>query len=404
MTSRIRKTAFGAGALLLLALLAGGAFRDRAPAPGSVEARMEPVRIWSTYEGYLESRTVRNIMPRIGGSATVVELAPEGSVVKEGDVLVRFDSSQFDREVLRLERDFRIARADLEGLTNAKLPLELRDLEMRMLQAQADHAAEARFLGDARDLLKEGLLAEAEIRQQEQKVESLRSQAENLKEQLRLTREFLHPSTVERAETALAAAAQEFQVARSQVSNCTIYAPAAGVVIYKPMSVAGEYRTARVGDTLYKNQPFMALPDMSNLVAHLDVPESELSRVRAGQPVVILPRAFSDLQFHGVVESVGSMAQTRMDRPSWQKFFHVIVALGEGGEQLRSGMSVLCRVLIHDEPSALVVLRAAVRWDGAEPYCLVGRREKRPVKLGPADEQRFIVREGLRAGESVLIE
>lgn len=403
----MKKIGIISAGLLLLIIAASGAFRGERQELGAVEVRREPVKIWSTYEGYLESRTVGNIMPRVGGSATVIELAAEGSIVKEGDVLVRFDSSQFDREVMRLERDFMTARSDLEGLTNAKLPLELHDLEMRMLKAQSDYSTEAQFLQDSQELLKEGLVAEIEVLQEKQKVESLKAQADNLSEQLKLTSEFLHPSTVERAQTLLAAAEQEFRAAQRQVSNCTIYAPSAGIVIYKPLSVGGEYRTARVGDSLYKNQPFMALPDMSNLVAHLDVPESELARVRAGQAVVIEPRSYPGATFNGVVETVGSMAQSRMDRPNWQKYFHVIVALRDGGDQLRSGMSALCRVLTHDEADAVVVPRGAVKWDGTEPYCLVSRRnhrDKKYVKLGPADEQRFVVLEGVEAGDRVFVE
>lgn len=396
-----------AGAIILL-LAAGAAFRGGSDdTPNEAVVRREPLQVWVTYDGYIESRNVRNIMPKIGGSATVIELAPEGAFVREGDVLVRFDSSQFDRDLVRLERDYLTARSDLAGLTNAKLPLELQDLEMRLLKAQADHAAEAKFLDDSQELLREGLVAEAEIQQQRQKVESLKAQADNLAGQLELTRRFLHPAAVERAETAVRSAEQELLAARRQVENCTILAPSEGVVVYKPLSVGGEYRTARVGDSLFKNQPFMALPDMSNLVVHLDVPESELSRVRIGVPVVLQPRAFPDQRFTGTVESVGSMAQSRVDRPNWQRYFHVIVALRDGGDALRSGMSVLCRLLVTDEPDALVVPRVAVRWDDPSPYCLVRERggaRKAPVELGPADESRFIVRSGLKEGDRVRIE
>lgn len=402
----MRKIVIPAG-LLLVAAVAAGFLRHPRAESTDVAARREPLQVWTTYDGYLESRTVRNIMPKIGGSATVIEIAPEGSVVKEGDVLVRFDSSQFDREQLRLERDYLTAESDLESLTNAKLPLERQDLEMRQLQAQADYAAEAKYLEDSRDLLKEGLVAEAEVLQQKQKVESLKAQADNLEDQLKLTVQFLHPAEIERAETALRSAQQEWATAQRQISNCTIVAPSDGIVVYKPLSVGGEYRTARVGDTLFKNQPFMALPDMSNLVVHLDVPESELSRVRIGQTVSIQPRAFPDQRFEGTVESVGSMAQSRMDRPLWQRYFHVVVALRNGSDVLRSGMSVFCRVLVLDEKDALVVPRAAVRWDGAEPYCLVlrrGRSEKTSVVLGMADEQRFKIVSGLKEGDRVAVE
>lgn len=386
---------------LLLVLLAGcGAPREAAREQAVTR---QPLQVWSGYEGYLESRTVRNIMPKLSGSATITELAPEGATVDAGDVLVRFDSAQVDRDLLRLEKEYTLAASDLNSLTNAKLPLELRDLEMRVLQARSEQAAEEQFLTDSRGLLADGLIAEAEVRKQADKVESLRLQVTNLEQQLQLTRDYLHPEAVERARTTAAAAAQERELARLQLSNCVIRAATPGMVIYKAVTVASEYRTVRVGDSLFKNQPFMAVPDMTNLVVHLDVPESELSSVREGQTVAILPRAFPDLRLAGRVASVGAMAGTRVDRPAWQKFFHVVVSLQESRPELRSGMSVLCRVLVHDDPDALVIPRTAVRWDENRPWCRLAGGARRELELGSGNEQWFAVKVGVQAGDRVQL-
>ncbi len=67
-------------------------------------------------------------------------------------------------------------------------------------------------------------------------------------------------------------------------------------------------------------------------------------------------------------------------------------------------MSVLCKILVLDESDALVVPRAAVRWEGGDPYVMLarhGKRSKTPVKLGIGNEQRFLVLDGLRAGDRV---
>jgi len=48
-------------------------------------------------------------MSRFQGSATVVELAPDGAAVPRGAVLVRFDASALRRELLKLERDQALA-------------------------------------------------------------------------------------------------------------------------------------------------------------------------------------------------------------------------------------------------------------------------------------------------------
>ena len=383
------------------------AFRSEADVGETVAIARGPIEIWSTYEGVLESRNVRNILSRLSGTTSIIDIAPEGSSVETGDLLVRFDSTVYDRDLLTAEREYTLTTSELEGLKQARLPLEIRDLELKLLQAQADLAAEEQFLEDSRELLAEGLIAEAEVAQQAKKVDSLRLQSGNVEQQLTLTRDYLHPAQIERAEAAARAAERTLAGLRQMVADCTMLSPGPGIVVYKPVHVGGEYRTIRVGDTIFRNQVIMALPDMTNLLVHIDVPESELALVGEGQRVVISPKAFPDLKLQGAVETVASIAQTRLDRPSWQKFFHATIALNETSDRLRSGMSVLCRILNEKKDDALLVPRRAVRWENEEPVCDVvrrGRIERRVLQLGKSDEQRFIVLAGIEEGERVALE
>lgn len=359
--------------------------------------------VWSPYQGKLEARRVEVILSKFNGSATIVDLAPEGSPVKKGDLLVRFDSSQVERDLLKLQRDYALAKSDLERIENAELPLELRDLEAQLLEAQSLYESERQYLEDSRELLKEDLVSEQELEQQKLKVEQLQAKMEKLQTQLTLTREYLHPSALERARATLASAEQELKLARKQLDNCTVLAPADGVVVYRPLNVGGEYRTARVGDLLFKNQPFMIIPDMRDLVVECQIPEAELSRVEAGREVYITPLSYPGLQLRGRVETVGSMATVMLDRPGWQRFFRVVIGLDTADDRLRSGMSVQAQILSYHNPKALLVPRAAVRMEGEQPYALLPGRppEKRLLKLGWADLKNFEVLDGLQAGEEV---
>jgi hypothetical protein len=56
-------------------------------------------------------------------------------------------------------------------------------------------------------------------------------------------------------------------------------APRDGTVIYRMLQIGSEFRTARVGDTLAANQPFMMLPDPDRLIEETDpigIEETEL--------------------------------------------------------------------------------------------------------------------------------
>ncbi|MBP7828724.1 MAG: hypothetical protein KA248_02270, partial [Kiritimatiellae bacterium] len=156
-----------------------------------------PMEVRALYDGTLESRRVEDIMFLSGGPATIAELVAEGSRVQPGDLLVRFDASQIEQGLLKLERDEALARADLESLENAKIPLEIRELEVNHAKAVSDHEAERQYLVDSRQLLEEGLISEQEVQQQEVKVAAAPAQAERLALQLELTKKFLHPSALD---------------------------------------------------------------------------------------------------------------------------------------------------------------------------------------------------------------
>ncbi|MCO5061717.1 MAG: efflux RND transporter periplasmic adaptor subunit [Kiritimatiellae bacterium] len=362
-----------------------------------------PMQVWTVYPGKLEARRVEVIMSKFNGSATIVELAPEGAPVKAGDLLVKFDSSQVERDLLKLQRDFQLASSDLERIEKAELPLELRDLEAQRIEAQMTFEAEKQYLEDSRALLAEDLVSEQELEQQKLKVDQLKTQLEKLDQKIALTKDFLHPSALERARATLSSAEQELKLAKAQLANCTVLAPADGVVVYRPLHVGGEFRTVRVGDSIYKNQPFLIIPDMRDLIIEVQIPEAELARVEIGRSVRVTPLSYPDLALSGTVETVGSMATIVADRPGWQRYFRAVIGLKDADPRLRSGMSVEAEILSYSADNALLIPRSFVHMNGNEPTARIAGPPARtqPLKLGWADVQNFEVLDGLKPGDVV---
>jgi HlyD family secretion protein len=387
------------------ALFAAGR-RPAANRDNTATALVGPLSRWSSCQGELDARRVDVVMSSFSGNATIVELAPEGAFVRAGDLLVRFDDAEVTRSLLRLEHDHALAVSELESLEKAKLPIELRELEMQELEAKAAYEAESRYLADSRELLDEDLVTSHEIEQQALKVERARAVADKLSMQLMLTRRYLHPDRLERARAALSVAEQELALARRQLAHCTVTAPSDGSVVYRPLHLGAEYRTARVGDSIYQNKPFMALPDMRDLIVECFVPEAELSLVRVENRVAIAPLAYPALELDGRVEQVGATAQALPGRGAWQKYFRVVVAVDTPHAALRPGMTVQARILSYHRPDALLIPRAAVSWENGVPVVRVRHAagwRKRPIRVGQSNDAHFEVTEGLSAGETVLM-
>src|SRR5438132_4015910 len=361
----------------------------------------QPMTVWSTYEGRLEPRAAAMVMSKFHGTPTVIDLAPEGAKFSRGDVLARLDAAEVEREIVKLEKDYALAESELSSLKNAKAPLELRELTMKLTETRSSLKAEESDLRASIDLAKERLVSEQEIEQQREKVAGIKAQLLNLELRLNATKEYLQPAELKRGEARLAAAQQELQLAREQLRNSIIRAPSDGVVVYTPLHFGAELRTVRIGDTIYENQPFMMLPDMKDLVAECELPEGELAKAQEGQEAFVQPAAYSRLRLRGVVEKISPMARNIPDRPVWQKFFRVVIRLIDTDPRLRPGMAVTAHILSYHNPSALVVTRAAVRWESGKPFATVATGssgEGRELTLGKANEQYYEVVKGLRLG------
>lgn len=372
----------------------------------SAEVALGPIEVWTAIDGYLESKLVCQVMSQLGGPATIVELVPDGTSVQEGDAVVRFDSAQLEREVLRLDRDYALAREEMNGLVNAKLPLELREIEIRVAGAREKLADELQAAEDDRDLLKEGFVSEKDLKSRESRVQSARAIVESIEQQADLTRKYIHPSLLERARATLNSAGQELDLARKQLSNCVVRATVPGVVGYRPLVVAGEFRTVRVGDIVFKSQPFMTISDMTNLVMYCDIPEAELTRFAPGRPAIVSPVAFPDIEINGRIETIGATARTAPGRGGSQKFFSVTIRLDTADPRLRSGMSAQARVLSYARKNAILVPRTAVKWEGGSAWCLVntgGTARRTRVVTGMADETNYEVISGIEPGTRLIM-
>ncbi len=372
-----------------------------------VEAQHDLLVVATSFAGTLESRHAQPLASRLSQPATIVELIPEGTLVAAGERLVRFDPGGLERELIALEREERLAQAQWRGLERGELPLKRAEVEGVLADAEWAHAEALAVLAETEALFAEALVPETELRQQERRARQAAARLEAARLQRQVTRDEILPAALARAEAARDAAVRELALLRAERDQCELTAPAAGVVVHTPLHVGGEYRAVRVGDTVYRHQPFLLVADMGDLVARCMVPEAELSRVTPGASAEITPQAFPELRIPAEVATIGSMAQTLPGQPAWQKYFPVTLRLAHGDGRLRSGMTVQARIESARREEALLLPRRAVRWTESGPVCRVdlggGRTRETPVVLGLADAARVEIREGLEPGQRVVV-
>jgi multidrug efflux pump subunit AcrA (membrane-fusion protein) len=394
-------------ALTLLA--AGGAGCGRGAAQRSEpvwhEVRQGPIESWLPLEGRLKPRRVEAVVAPLPGSAALMELAEDGRTVSEGEILARFDTATVEQDLRRATLEWETARADLDMLEKATLPLEARDLDEQVEAARAECEAETQFLRECRTMLEDRLISAAEVRQQEEKTAAAEERLTQMVMRKTLTIQHLHAGRLERARAAESAARIRMREGSNLVERAVVRAPRAGMVSLVPVQIAHEFRLARVGDTLYRNQPFMNLPALDEWVAEFLIPESDLGRVcaQARAEMSLLP--WPEFPLTGAVESVGGTAETVSHREA-ERFFRMRVRIDQKDSRLRTGLSVRARILSGRREQATLLPRLALDYRNGRAGVNIlrgGRAVWTPVTPGLTDLQTIEALGGVQPGDRVLL-
>jgi RND family efflux transporter MFP subunit len=200
-------------------------------------------------------------------------------------------------------------------------------------------------------------------------------------------------------------AQESVSVAQVQLDNTVIRAPFSGVVVAKsaqpgemisPISAGGGFTRTGIG----------TIVDMDSLEIQVDVNESYINRVAAGQPVEATLNAYPDWKIPGEVIAIIPTA----DRT--KATVKVRIAIKARDRRIVPDMGV--RVGFLDRaagrapvPSGGVLVPAdAVRGDGAAAVVFVvveGKAQRRAVKLGRTIGGQRQVLEGVRDGDRVIL-
>lgn len=394
----------------LLLLLAGAAawrlLRSGDTAPDTVTVEAGLFELWTPFSGSLDSVRRESVASPISQPAALLLLAPEGAAVSKGDVVAVLDVSPLESSLATLERDLTLAEAELRSLLEAELPLQLAALEEELREAREALQREERVRPRWEELAEQGLISPGELAERSERAQRLRETAESRERRLTLTREVLHPARIQQAEARRDSALRQARLLRGQVAAAEIRAGLDGIVLHLPLHIGGEYRTVREGDMLFRNQEFLRVADMSHLVVTCLVPEARISLAPAGARALVYPDAFPDLALEATVMSAGATAETVPGRSPHEKFFRVTLLLEDSDPRLRTGMNT--RVLIRSrlEPDSVLLPRPLVSWQGGTPRVQVaGARGAvwRDLDLDGGNGEVFRVRDGLRAGERVIV-
>jgi HlyD family secretion protein len=170
--------------------------------------------------------------------------------------------------------------------------------------------------------------------------------------------------------------------------------------------------TAVPSATSIAGSDLMTIADTSNLYAEVNVNETDVARVVKGQAAKIVPAAFPDKAWHGIVETV---AVSPRQVQGQGKTYPVKIRLDASDElQFHTGMS--CRAEIEtrasDSAPVVAVPVQAVHYEDSEDrdkpavasvfVVKDGRVSQKTVETDLADDAFIAITKGLEAGARIV--
>jgi HlyD family secretion protein len=378
--------AAAAGALALAAALASGLDADsgvgRIP---TTRVQRGDVRITLVESGELRAEQQATVTAT--NDKQIVWLVPEGTRVKQGDLLVRFESQKYEIAKAGAESALAVARAELsraQGQLEAQRAAQER---ARLEYASLPELAQKGFVN--RNELDAARLAHEEVKAS--------------------TRSF--EAAVEAARANVERAQREVEQQDRKLEEGFVHAPRDGVVVYATTGDAANPRKVSVGMIPFEGMPLIYLPDPSSMRVDTEISEFDLAKVRLGSPVELRLDAYSDVTFRGEVISIASLARQKISRVSGQpigvKVFDVQIQVLGQDERLKPGLTTTVEILVSENPQVLYAPIAAVFLDELDQAVVYAKEgdgpRKVPVVLAGSTDRLAILASGVEEGQELLL-
>jgi RND family efflux transporter MFP subunit len=343
-------------------------------------------------------------------------------------------------EIPNLVLDFsKYASLDTLGDGDAKQKLRQLDDDLEVAQKELGQASTA--LDGTRRLFDKGFVPKTEITRDEISYQSAELKVKNAETARALFLKYEFPRTAEEdlskyaesvrnldkadhvAISKLAQASAKLNSAKGQYSvqvrqrkdlqdqlgKCMLVAQKSGLVVYGggDQNYYGNQEPIREGATVRERQAIITIPDLRRMAVNVNIHESYINKIKAGQKTRITVDAYPDKPLTGEVTKVGVLpdSQNRWLNPDLKVYLTTVTIDGTNA-WLKPGMSAKVKILVDHLDDVVYVPMQAVVPEGGKEFCYIkhgSKPERREVTIGQFNDDFIEIKNGLKEGERVLL-
>ena len=325
------------------------------------------------------------------GRAPLRWLAPNGAMVKKGDLVAELDNSAFANDLAQktialsqaeTEMQRQVSQAALLG-SEKSLDVERKRIAVEKARLNADLPL---GLFSKRDVLEAKLLltkAEAELQRAQSALANQRRTAE-------LDRAI--------ATVAFQKVRQELTVVEEGIRRLQLRAPIDG------MTLVGDHQEGRplqVGDEVFMGTTIVRMPDLNQIRVKAYLADVDDRRVLPGMTAQVVVDTFPNKTFPARVDTVSTVAREPMEK-SLRRVFEVgLILEGQLDKQLRPGLSARIEVIDLQLQNVTVVPRSAIWTADGHTTVLTKDGQTLEVSLSNCNAFECVIDKGVAADTSL---
>lgn len=350
-----------------------------------------------TESGELRAKNSISILaPRIRGNLKIVYLIPEGTYVKPGDIVCKFDASEVMVNLRDAETRLEIAISNKEKLiANQKSQIAQSESQLK--------SAELSF--ELSKLKLEQIKFEAQAIQQQAKLEHEKNRLsfEQTKKEME-SKNVILKSEMAMQEIEIKQKQYDLEKVKSDLQLLTVKTQTEGLVVYST-NFANQGRKFAIGDTPWGGAEIITLPDLSAMESKTYINEVDVSKIKVGQQVIVKLDAFQDSSFLGEISSIASMGKNK-ELNSSIKVFEALISIKKRSDILRPGMTSSNKIIIHEIPRTIFIPQEAVFEKNGEKIVFLKNGDdfdEHKIELGEKGEDYIVVKKALKDGDEVAL-
>jgi HlyD family secretion protein len=267
----------------------------------------------------------------------------EGTWVDRGKVLAKLDAEDLRNRLEVAQATLISAQARLNKLLAGSRPEEIRMAESALNQAKFDLENKEAHYERMKPLFERGVISKEVLDNAEAALKIAKASLEKAKENYILVKEGPRKEDIEDAKAQVDQARASLKLNETQISYTTLYAPISGVVLVK----SGE-----IGEVVNPGTSILTLADIENVWLKAYIPETDLTKVKWGQEVIVTTDLQPKKEYKGKISFISSQAeftpkQIQTEKERVTLVYRIKVEIPNKDRELKPGMPADGKILLE---------------------------------------------------------